>query len=348
MSQLLERKPYSVRDDSQFLKEMQALTTHHQNGCVPYQAMTQNHPTAQSVAELPYVHVGAFKHIALKTESEQIKHQRNLLSSATSSGISSIISLDKKSSELQSKSVLSILKDFVGDKRRPLLILDSAASLRSRGRVSARIAAALGLQPLSTEIHFLLKDINDPNTMQWETVLKVLESNDDILVYGFTWILWLAWGNAHIPQNVQEALRGKKIHFVHSGGWKKLEGSKVNFESFNSALLTDLHKDSQVIDYYGLVEQIGIIYPLCAHGSRHVPLWADIIVRDPWTLKPMEQGVGQLQLMNLLAHGAPYHSVLTEDMGQLLHGECACGRKGKRFELLGRIPKAETRGCSNV
>ena len=348
MSQLLERKPYSDREDSQFLLEMQALTQHHQNGCAPYRTMTQNHPMAQSIAEIPYVHVGAFKNLALKTESEQIKHQRNLLSSATSSGISSVISLDKKSSEFQSKSVLSILKDFVGEKRRPLLILDSAASLRSRGRVSARIAAALGLQPLSTEIHFLLKDINDPKTMQWDTVLKVLEGHDDVLVYGFTWILWLAWGNANIPIKVQEALRGKKIHFVHSGGWKKLESSKVNFESFNQALLKDLDQASQVIDYYGLVEQIGIIYPLCAHGSRHVPLWADVIVRDPWTLAPVDKGPGQLQLMNLLAHGAPYHSVLTEDMGQLLHGDCPCGRKGKRFELLGRIPKAETRGCSNV
>ena len=348
MSQLLELRPYSVRQDDLFLTEMQALTRHHQEGCSPYQAMTRHQQEAKRIEEMPYVHVGAFKSIALKTESEHIKHQRNLLSSATSSGISSVISLDKKSSELQSKSVLSILKDFVGEERRPLLILDSAASLRSRGRVSARIAAALGLQPLSTEIHFLLKDINDPSAMQWDTVLKVLESHDDLLVYGFTWILWLAWGSANIPQNVQEALRGKNIHFVHSGGWKKLEGSKVNFESFNNALLKDLGETSQVIDYYGLVEQIGIIYPLCAHGSRHVPLWADIIIRDPWTLSPIEQGAGQLQLMNLLAHGAPYHSVLTEDMGQLLHGECACGRKGKRFELLGRIPKAETRGCSNV
>ncbi|MCH2109941.1 MAG: hypothetical protein MK135_11460 [Polyangiaceae bacterium] len=347
MSDLLNMKPYSQRNDARFLAEMQALTRHHQQGCLPYGAMIAGREFP-SIEELPFVHVGMFKNIALKTESDHITHQRNLLSSATSSGVSSVISLDKTSSELQSKSVIRILKDFVGEERRPLLILDSAASLRSRGKVSARIAAALGLQPLSTEIHFLLKDIHDPSTMQWETLLKVLENHDDILVYGFTWVLWLAWGQAKIPNNVKAALKGKNIQFVHSGGWKKLEASKVHFDSFHAALLENLGNASQVIDYYGLVEQVGIIYPLCSHGSRHVPLWADVIVRDPWTLKPIHDGPGQLQLMNVLAHGAPYHSVLTEDMGRLLQGECGCGRKGKRFELLGRIPKAETRGCSNV
>jgi hypothetical protein len=52
--------------------------------------------------------------------------------------------------------------------------------------------------------------------------------------------------------------------------------------------------------------------------------------------------------MNLLAWGAPYHNVLTEDLGKLVPGECDCGRKGKRFEFVGRVPKAEMRGCANV
>jgi len=347
MSQLLDKKPYSERDDARFFTEIQMLDQHHRKGCAAYNAMTAGREVT-CIEELPYVHVGVFKNSALKTESETITHQRSLLSSATSSGISSIISLDQTSSELQSKSVLKILKEYVGEQPRPLLVLDSAVSLRSRGRVSARIAAAMSLQPLSTEIHFLLKDINDPSTLKWDVVLKALEAHDDLLVYGFTWILWLAWGNAQIPETIKEALHGKTIHFVHSGGWKKLEDSKVSLQSFNQALLENLGKHSRVIDYYGLVEQIGIIYPLCENGARPVPRWADVIVRDPWTLQPLQEGVGQLQLMNVLAHGAPYHSVLTEDMGQLFQETSSSGHTAKYFKLLGRIPKAETRGCANV
>jgi hypothetical protein len=57
---------------------------------------------------------------------------------------------------------------------------------------------------------------------------------------------------------------------------------------------------------------------------------------------------GMLQLLNPLAYGAPYHSVLTEDLGRIIPGTCACGRAGRQFELLGRVPKAELRGCANV
>ncbi len=87
---------------------------------------------------------------------------------------------------------------------------------------------------------------------------------------------------------------------------------------------------------------------MCEAGYRHVPVWADAIVRDPWTLEPLVDVDGQLQLMNLLAWGAPYHNVLTEDMARIVTGECACGRSGRRFSFVGRIPKAEVRGCANV
>ena len=97
-----------------------------------------------------------------------------------------------------------------------------------------------------------------------------------------------------------------------------------------------------------LFEQVGVLYPLCEHGFRHVPRWADVLVRDPWTLRPLVGEAGLLQLMNVLAYGAPYHSVLTEDRGRVVEGPCPCGRVGRRFELLGRVPKAEVRGCANV
>jgi len=113
-------------------------------------------------------------------------------------------------------------------------------------------------------------------------------------------------------------------------------------------MLRGLSADSKVIDYYGLVEQVGVIYPLCELGFRHAPRWSAVIVRNPWTMQPMVAGEGLLQLVNVLAWGAPYHSVLTEDLGRLVPGECPCGRAGTRFELLGRAPNVEMRGCANV
>jgi hypothetical protein len=45
----------------------------------------------------------------------------------------------------------------------------------------------------------------------------------------------------------------------------------------------------------------------------------------------------------------PGHNILTEDIG-IIKGidNCKCGKKGKYFKVLGRVPDAELRGCSDV
>jgi hypothetical protein len=198
-------------------------------------------------------------------------------------------------------------------------------------------------------MHFLLRiDEGGGAVTQWDQLADVLARNTQLLVYGFTWVLWTAWVRGDIPDHVRGLLRKTRVHFVHSGGWKKLEGIQVDRRQFDDALLQTVAADSSVLDYYGLVEQVGIVYPLCQANMRHVPRWAGVVVRDPWTLDPLEREVGLLQLMNVLAFGAPYHSVLTEDLGRLIPGLCPCGRAGQRFELLGRVPKAEMRGCANI
>jgi hypothetical protein len=206
----------------------------------------------------------------------------------------------------------------------------------------------MSLRPLSSEIQFLLGNSDDPSSMRWDLLREVLSRAEEILLYGFSWILWLAWSENVIPEDVAAQLKHKRVCFIHSGGWKKLENIRVSRDTFDRTLLKWVAPTSKVVDFYGLVEQLGIVYPLCECGTRHVPVWADVIVRDTHTLKPLTENIGQLQLLNALAHGAPYHSVLTEDVGRLVAGRCPHGRSGKRFELVGRLPKAELRGCANV
>lgn len=348
MSQLLDQAPYATRDDPAFLAEMNALSQHHLAGCAPYRAMWPSWQAASNTAELPYVHVGVFKEMLLTTQAEGLKHQRVLQSSATTSGIASRVQLDEHSSTLQGQSARQILDAWLGSEKRPLVVFDDARSLRSRGDVTARLAAALSLRPLATDMHFVLPDQQDLGSIRWDAIERACDSADSLLIYGFTWILWLAVAQQTIPATTLEKLKRTKVWFVHSGGWKRLEAVRVDRETFDSALLSRVAPGSGVLDYYGLVEQVGVICPLCTAGARHVPRWADVIVRDPWTLQPLATDAGQLQFMNTLAWGAPYHNVLTEDVGELLPGDCACGKPGRRFVLHGRVPKAEARGCANV
>jgi hypothetical protein len=347
MSELLDLGPFAPRDDSLFLREMSALSRWHLDNCSEYRRVWPNWQEARSVAELPYLHAGLFKHVTLETRAEGIKHLRVLLSSSTTGGQPSRIALDERSSSLQERSTRTILAEFVGSSPRPLVVVDDPRALRRRGEVSARIAAAMALRPLATEIQFLLTD-SDPVVVRWDSLLDVLNRSQELLVYGFTSILWQAWMGTEPPASVRKALAGKTIHFVHSGGWKKLEAARIDRRQFDAGLLTGLSDRSRVLDYYGLVEQVGVIFPLCEQGFQHVPRWADVVVRDPWTLAALPEQPGLLQLLNVLAHGAPYHSVLTEDLGRLYPGPCPCGRSGRRFELLGRVPRAELRGCANV
>ena len=34
-----------------------------------------------------------------------------------------------------------------------------------------------------------------------------------------------------------------------------------------------------MIDFYGMVENVGVIYPGLREGNKHVPVFADVIVR---------------------------------------------------------------------
>ena len=348
MSQLLARSPYGQRDDGQLLRELNDLTRHHRSGSPEYARIWPDATDAERLEDVPFVHVGLFKRIALRTKSAGSGRERAVLSSATTSGQSSRIFLDDQSAHLQGESSTAILKDFVGGARRPLLVLDSSRSLAQRREMSARLAAAMSLQSLATEIFFLLHSVDGPDNVRWDVVADVLRQHDEILVYGFTYILWQTFGAGRVPDEIQSLLRGKRIHFIHSGGWKKLEAISVDRATFDSTLLSGLDPSSRVVDYYGLVEQIGVVYPLCEYGFRHVPVWAAVMVRDTTTLDTLTGDVGQLQFMNPLAWSAPYHSVLTEDVGRIVPGACDCGRSGPRFELAGRLPKAELRGCANV
>jgi hypothetical protein len=345
---LLDLAPFGPRDDARLVAELERLTRTHLEGCPEFAAMWPGWEPDGTIAGLPYVHTQVFKHLRLRTTGEGITHGRDITSSATSGGAPSSIALDEASSALQARSTTAILEAFVGEAPRPLVVLDAARSLRSRA-LTARVAAALALRPLSTDLHVVLADAEDPASVRWDAVARAIDGEEALLVYGFTWMLWLAWGAATLPAEVAEALRGVRVDFVHSGGWKKLEALAVGRDAFDAALLATCAPGSRVLDYYGVAEQVGVIFPLCEHGRRHAPAWAEVVVRDPWTTEPLgPEEPGMLQLLNVLALGAPYHSVLTEDVGRLHAGDCPCGREGRTFSLDGRVPKAEVRGCANV
>ena len=64
-------------------------------------------------------------------------------------------------------------------------------------------------------------------------------------------------------------------------------------------------------------------------------------------LLSLEEQPGLLEVISTLPTSYPGHVLLTEDLG-VVHGIDDGDWPGKRFSVLGRLPRAEARGCSDT
>jgi hypothetical protein len=105
-----------------------------------------------------------------------------------------------------------------------------------------------------------------------------------------------------------------------------------------------------VLDFYGMVEQVGSIFVDCAAGHKHPPNFATVIIRDPLTFQPQPIGKeGLIEVVSLLPGSYPGQVLLTEDQGITYAVEdCPCGRKDVAFRFTSRVERAEPRGCGDV
>ena len=83
-------------------------------------------------------------------------------------------------------------------------------------------------------------------------------------------------------------------------------------------------------------------------GSFVTSEYSDVIIRDNNfnILKSNQKGF--VQLLSSLPTSYPGHSILTEDIGEIVENNCKCKKIGKRFLIHGRSIKSEVRGCSDV
>ncbi|KMT66607.1 acyl-protein synthetase [Catenovulum maritimum] len=297
-----------------------------------------------SLVTIPPVFARLFKDYDL-TSIAQDDVFRVMRSSGTG-GAQSKIYLDSESAKLQSKILVKTLQHWLGKQRRPMLLVDSKATLSQAGGMTARAAGLQGLSFFGRNHCYALDEnmqLDKPAVTEFFDKYK----NDNILIFGFTFIVW---------QQFIQALQARDLKFdiknavlIHGGGWKKMQQNAITDSAFKAGIQTQLG-EVKVHDYYGMVEQTGTIYMQCEQGYLHAPVWSDVLIRDINDLSPVPFGVqGLVQVNSVLASSYPGHCILTEDLGQIIgEDDCACGRKGKYFVIHGRVPKAQVRGCSDT
>jgi len=332
-------------------RRLDGLREYHRARCPGYARLLddwERHAgAATGVAAYPFVPVSVFKEYELRSSDGEMAVVQ---SSATTSANASKIFIDKASRKRQSRSANLILADFIGAERRPYLVFDLEETVRGAKAFSARGAAILALAHMASEFHFVMRAGDAGLELDPEALYAALEKIGDapFIAYGFTFILYQAhqqMTGLSLPPVARDSV------FLHSGGWKKLVDLAVDKPTFNTTVAGPWSLPShRVVDFYGAVEQIGMPYPDCPAGHKHVPYWADVITRRADTLEPTPTGEsGLIQLISCLPLSAPNHSVLTEDLGRVVMDDgCPCGRAGKAFVFEGRAPRSEIRGCSDV
>jgi hypothetical protein len=299
----------------------------------------------ERLEDAPYLPVSLFKTRELRSVApgEVVK---TLTSSGTTGQAVSRIYLDAATAQLQTRTLVKIMQHFLGVERRPMVFLDHAAVVRDRTSFSARGAGILGLLPFGRQPFYALREDMSLDLDGLEAYLASTRGQRPVL-FGFTFMVWQYFVEALERLDRRLSLAGAIL--LHSGGWKKLEALQVSPAEFRRRVQAVTGLES-VVNYYGMVEQVGSVYLENPRYHLQASNYSDVIIRDTNTLEPLPAGrAGLIQVISALPTSYPGHSLLTEDLG-VVEGcdDAAPGMHGQYFRILGRLPRAELRGCSDT
>jgi len=304
----------------------------------------------QDLGQVPFLPVSIFKRMDLKSVGEE-DVVRVLKSSATSSQIPSRVVLDRVTRDRQMRCLGALLSALMGPARRPFIVLDAAPAPGSSLELSARVAGMRGYLMMATETHYALEARAGElhlDVGKLESILAALQ--EPVCLIGYTYVL-----HQHVLTPLARA--GRRVRLpggsmvMHFGGWKRLERRSVDRAKLNAEVAEVFEMAEPCVrDVYGFTEHLGIIYPDDGQGVRLAPAYAEVIVRDPVTLKPLPPGVpGLLEFITPLPTSYPGIALLLDDMGQIIsRDEGKDGLYGARFEVLGRALGTDIRGCGDT
>jgi hypothetical protein len=348
--ELIRRPQYTLghaEKSDTLLRALNALTRHHREHSPEFRRLVSlanpGESEARTLAEVPHLPVGLFKsHRLASIPPEEVF--KTLTSSGTTGQEVSRIVLDRETATNQTAALASIMTHVLGPQRLPMVIVDTRSLLKDRKQFSARGAGVLGMMNFGRQHFYALDDDMELDVEGLRGFLARF-GGEPFLLFGFTFMVWQYFHRRLEPLGLDLS----NGILVHSGGWKKLEEEKVGNDVFKERLRRASGL-SRVYNFYGMVEQVGSVFMEGEDGFLYPPNFADVIIRDPVTWEEAAVGEpGVIQVLSVLPRSYPGHSLLTEDLG-VVHGvdDSTCGRMGKRFSVLGRIPRAELRGCSDT
>jgi hypothetical protein len=257
----------------------------------------------------------------------------------------------------QVKTLMWLLGEFLGKKRRPFVIVDVDPSSVKPGQhtISARTAAIRGFLAAASSASYCMTASGNGDNLKididalTEQLTQLQAENKEIVLFGFTYVLYVYAAKQLREKGIKFSLPNATV--IHIGGWKKLQSEAVDKKTFNKDISEVFGvPENKVLDIYGFTEQLGLVYIDCADGLKRVPVTSEIIIRDTRTLEPVPDGeTGLIELITPMPNSYPGIAVLLDDIGRIVTREPAeDNRYGTAFEIVGRAKKAEVRGCGDI
>jgi hypothetical protein len=350
LEDLLQQLPFGMaqtQKEATLLPLINDLTRHHRAHCAAYDGMVRvlmsDPDGATRLEDAPFLPAALFKFRRLRSVSET-EVRVTVTSSGTTGQTKSRIDLDAATAKLSARALSSIIGSVTNGQRLPMLIIDSESSVGGKTQVGARAAAILGLMPFGRDHCFACDDALRVDIGKVAAFLRQ-HHGKDILIFGFTFLVW----QALLPAADRAGFDLSRAILLHSGGWKKLQDIAVDNAQFKNRLqrATGL---AHSVNFYGMAELPGTVFLENTDGLLYPPVFADVVIRDPLTFLPVANGQpGLIQILSALPHSYPGHSLLTEDIGVVEAVDSGVnGFMGKGLRILGRAPRSELRGCSDV
>jgi len=339
-----------------FERAMVEALEHHRDHCEPFRTFLEVRRMQPgtwngSLEALPFLPAKLFKRLRLQSVPDDAV-KRVLSSSATSSQVPSTVVIDRLTSNRQRRCLARELASLFGSARRPYLICDALPTRHCGSmELSARAAGMQGFLLNARQTVFLMDETATGPRFEPDRLAEELERCDPAtppVIIGYTYILYDRVVR-QLLENGRSVSLPEGSAVLHFGGWKRLADAAVSAYVFSADVCRAFGvAPSAVWNVYGFTEQLGVVYPGAGVQPHRVPTYAEVLVRDPLTLKCCADGTpGVLQFITPLPHSYPGISILVEDMGRAVE-RCPVTDRIEAFEVLGRVSKAEIRGCGDT
>jgi long-chain-fatty-acid---luciferin-component ligase len=296
----------------------------------------------QGLSAVPQIPTGVFKRTTVRSETPEVDVRR--CTSSGTRGNLSVIWRDRQTIQRLFGSIQAGITEFLGDPHEDeVVVINLGPSQQEAGDLW--FAYVLSLVELGYETRHMVRDGVLDGAETAEAIMRARSDAKMVVVIGSPAVMYDV--TRACPGDRRSDSDGARVVAITAGGWKGRDGREVSRHLLTEAVVNafGVEDPRDVRDTFNQVELNTVLFE-CECGGKHVPPWLCAFTRSPRSLAPQDDGeVGLLSYLDPSALSYPAF-IISDDLGVVKGGGCACGRPGKTLELYRRVDRNEHWGCA--